>query len=115
MGEPLQKELPFKLFYKIGEVSRIVGVNPHVIRFWENEFPHLKPRKTRGGQRLYTKREIDTLLLIKRLLYEEKYTLEGVRRKLNRIYQDSQTHRGSRSEVIEKVKIKLKEILEILS
>lgn len=115
MGEPLQKELPFKLFYKIGEASKIVGVNPHVLRFWENEFPFLKPKKTKGGQRLYTKKEIETLLLIKKMLYDEKYTIEGVRKKLSRLYQNSESQEQYRRDLIEKVKIKLKEILEILS
>lgn len=115
MGEPLQKELPFKLFYKIGEASKIVGVNPHVLRFWENEFPFLKPKKTKGGQRLYTKKEIETLLLIKKMLYDEKYTIEGVRKKLSRLYQNSGSQEHYRRDLIEKVKIKLKEILEILS
>lgn len=115
MGEPLQKELPFKLFYKIGEASKIVGVNPYVLRFWESEFPFIKPKKTKGGQRLYTKKEIETILLIKKMLYEEKYTIEGVRKKLSRLYQNSESQEQYRRDLIEKVKIRLKEILEILS
>jgi len=79
--EPLRL-FPEKLFYKIGEVSRIVGVESYVLRYWENEFPILEPRKSKSGQRIYTKRDIDLILQIKKLLYDEKYTIDGVRRKL---------------------------------
>lgn len=115
MGESLQKELPFKLFYKIGDASKIVGVEPYVLRFWEKEFPFLKPKKTKGGQRLFTKKEIELLLQIKKMLYEEKYTIEGVRKKLSKIYQSADNINNIRKDTLEKVKIKLKEILEILS
>ncbi len=70
-----------KLFYRIGEVSRLTGLEPYVLRYWETEFPFLRPRKSSSGHRVYTKREIDLILTIKRLLYEEKYTIEGVRKK----------------------------------
>jgi DNA-binding transcriptional MerR regulator len=73
---------PDKLFYKIGEVSRIVGVEPYVLRYWETEFSFLKPRKNKSGQRVYIKRDVELLLDIKRLLYQERYTIEGVRKRL---------------------------------
>ncbi|MEW5745864.1 MAG: MerR family transcriptional regulator [Nitrospirota bacterium] len=72
---------PEKLFYKIGEVSRLVGVESYVLRYWETEFSFLKPRKSKSGQRVYTRADIDLVLQIKKLLYEEKYTIDGVRRK----------------------------------
>lgn len=72
---------PEKLFYKIGEVSKVVEVESYVLRYWETEFPFLSPRKSKAGQRIYTKSDIDLILQIKRLLYEEKYTIDGVRRK----------------------------------
>lgn len=72
---------PEKLFYKIGEVSRVVGVESYVLRYWETEFSFLSPRKSKAGQRVYTKADIDLILQIKHLLYEEKYTIDGVRRK----------------------------------
>ncbi|GLI53380.1 MerR family transcriptional regulator [Thermodesulfovibrio yellowstonii] len=113
MGEALQKELPFKIFYKIGETSRIVGVEPYVLRYWETEFPFLKPKKTKTGQRLYTKKDIEIILLIKKMLYEDRYTVEGVRQKLsNRL---TPYERLSREDIIEKIKYKLKEILRMLS
>jgi len=80
-SEPLRL-FPEKLFYKIGEASEVAGVEPYVLRYWENEFPSLQPRKTKSGQRIYTKKDLDLILLIRRLLYEERYTIDGVRRKL---------------------------------
>jgi DNA-binding transcriptional MerR regulator len=71
-----------KLFYKIGEISRKVGLKPYVLRFWEAEFPSLRPKKGSGGQRVYTKKELDLLLEIKRLLYKEGCTIPGARKKL---------------------------------
>lgn len=115
MGGSLQKELPFKLFFKIGEASKIIGVEPYVLRFWEKEFPFLRLKKTKGGQRLFTKKEIELLLEIKKMLYEEKYTIEGVRKKLNKVYQSIDSGSDIRKDILEKVRIKLKEILEILS
>ncbi|KAF0185149.1 MAG: transcription regulator protein [Nitrospirae bacterium] len=79
---------PEKLFYKIGEVSALVGVESYVLRYWESEFPSLRPRKSRSGQRIYTKKDIDLILLIRRLLYEERYTIDGVRRKLGGMLHD---------------------------
>lgn len=73
--------VPDKLFYKIGEVSRITGVESYVLRYWETEFPFLRPRKNKSGQRVYVKKDIDLILQIKKLLYQERYTIEGVRKK----------------------------------
>lgn len=85
---------PEKLFYKIGEVGRIVGVEPFVLRYWETEFPFLTPRKSRSGQRLYTRKEIDLILEIQRLLYEERYTIDGVRKKLGSSLQRPRPEEG---------------------
>ncbi|MBI5657906.1 MAG: MerR family transcriptional regulator [Geobacter sp.] len=71
---------PDKLYYKIGEVSRLLGLKPSVLRFWEQEFPQLKPRKSSTGQRLYAKRELDLLQQLKGLVYGDKLTLEGARK-----------------------------------
>jgi DNA-binding transcriptional MerR regulator len=68
--------------YKIGEVCRLADVQPYVLRFWETEFPQLAPNKSGGGQRLYTKREIDIILRIKQLLYTEGFTIAGAKRQL---------------------------------
>lgn len=74
--------VPKKLFYKIGEVCEITDTQPYVLRFWESEFPQLAPRKNRSGQRVYQRRDIDTVIRIKKLLYEEEYTIAGARKKL---------------------------------
>jgi len=76
-------EIPNKLFYKIGEVCEITDTQPYVLRFWESEFPQLAPRKNRSGQRVYQRKDIDTVMRIKRLLYEEEYTIAGARKKLD--------------------------------
>lgn len=71
-----------KLFYKIGEVSRLTGLETYVLRYWETEFPALQPRKTAGGQRVYTKRDVDLVLHIKQMLYEQGFTIAGARKRL---------------------------------
>ena len=74
--------VPNKLYYKIGEVCEIVGVPAHVLRFWETEFSSLAPPKSRSGHRTYRPRDIELLLVIRRLLYEEGYTIAGARKRL---------------------------------
>ncbi|MBA4348892.1 MAG: MerR family transcriptional regulator [Thermodesulfovibrio sp.] len=115
---------PEKLFYKIGEASRIVEVESYVLRYWETEFPFLSPRKSKSGQRIYTKKDIDLLLQIKKLLYEERYTIDGVRRKLggNISGQEAETvpeekpiPKADTEKVISMVKEKLGDLLKILS
>lgn len=71
-----------KLFYKIGEVSRLTALEAYVLRYWETEFSALRPRKTAGGQRLYTQEDLALVLNIKRMLYEQKYTISGARKQL---------------------------------
>ncbi len=77
-----QKKFPDKLFYKIGEVSRITKVESYVLRYWESEFPFLRPRKNKSGQRVYVRKDLDLVMRIKELLYDHKYTIEGVRLRL---------------------------------
>ncbi|MEE9606428.1 MAG: MerR family transcriptional regulator [Myxococcota bacterium] len=71
-----------KRYYRIGEVSRITGVKPYVLRYWESEFRWMAPQKSRSQQRLYRQRDIDMILLIKKLLYEQRFTIAGARKKL---------------------------------
>ena len=80
----MSPEIPDKLFFKIGEVARITGVKPHVLRYWESEFKLLKPVKSSTGQRVYQKRDVEKVLVIKNLLYEEKFTISGAKRRLSR-------------------------------
>jgi DNA-binding transcriptional MerR regulator len=77
-----QVELPNKLYFRIGEVAKILGVKPYVLRYWETEFSVLKPGKTPSRHRLYRKRDVETLLEIKRLLYEEGFTIAGAKKRL---------------------------------
>ena len=77
-------QIPDKLYFRIGEVSRITGVPAYVLRFWENEFRRMHPKRTPSGQRLYRKKDIETVLTIKNLLYEKKFTIEGARRILRK-------------------------------
>jgi DNA-binding transcriptional MerR regulator len=72
-------DVPDKLYYRIGEVARLCGVETYVLRFWETEFPQLKPNKSGAGQRLYRRREVDLARRIRHLLYEEGYTIPGAR------------------------------------
>lgn len=76
----IEPRLGSKVFYKIGEVSQLTKLPAYVLRFWESEFSFLRPKKSRGNQRLYMQRDIETVLEIKRMLYEEGHTLEGVKR-----------------------------------
>src|ERR1035441_1906155 len=75
-------DIPDKLYFKIGEVSDLLGVEPYVLRFWETEFPVLQPKKSGTGQRLYRRKDVELLLRIKHLLYEKRYTIEGARQSL---------------------------------
>lgn len=79
---PPLPELPDKLYFKIGEVAKIVGVKPYVLRYWETEFSILRPGKSRSRHRLYRRRDVETLLEIRRLLYDERFTIEGAKKHL---------------------------------
>jgi len=79
---PYQKELPDKLYFKVGEVSSIVGVPAYVLRFWESEFKKIHPKRTSSGQRLYRKKDVELIIWIKHLLYEKKFTIEGAKQRL---------------------------------
>jgi DNA-binding transcriptional MerR regulator len=74
--------IPDKLFFRIGEVSQLVGVEPYVLRYWESEFPGLSPKKSNTGQRMFRRKDVEMLLNIKELLYEKKFTIEGARKAL---------------------------------
>ncbi len=100
---------PEKMFYKIRDVAGIVGVKPHVLRYWESEFASLSPKKNRSGQRIYTRKDIDNALEIKRLLHVERFSIAGARQSLKR-------KKGLKpeTEVISNTKKDLVEILEML-
>src|SRR5215213_5166551 len=74
--------IPEKLFFRIGEVCELIKVQPHVLRYWETEFPMLAPQKNRAGQRVYRRRDVEMVMRIRDLLYEEKFTIAGAKKKL---------------------------------
>jgi DNA-binding transcriptional MerR regulator len=78
----VRQQLPAKLYYRIGEVAGLVGVEPHVLRYWETEFRSIRPQKSAKGQRVYSRRDVETLLKVKELLYAHRFTIAGARRKL---------------------------------
>src|SRR5437764_1029167 len=78
----VQPDIPDKLFFRIGEVSDLVGVKEYVLRYWESEFPGLSPRKSSSGQRMFRRKDVELLLRIKHLLYSQKFTIEGARKAL---------------------------------
>jgi DNA-binding transcriptional MerR regulator len=115
--------VPQKLFYKIGEAGRLVGVEASVLRYWESEFPFLSPRKGRAGQRIYSAEDIGVLLLIRKLLYEDRYTIDGARKKLRSmlplhdnkaVEEEAPSNNPSREEVLDMVKQRLRRMLEAL-
>ncbi|MEK6538298.1 MAG: MerR family transcriptional regulator [Nitrospirota bacterium] len=96
-----------KLFYKISEVSRLTGLESYVLRYWETEFTALVPRKNKGGQRVFEQKDIDKILIIKRLLYEEGLTIAGARKRL-------EEQRKTTPAVIDNVIDELEGVLNIL-
>jgi DNA-binding transcriptional MerR regulator len=79
--QTIAQEIPNKLYFRIGDVSAITGIKPHVLRYWESEFPSINPRKTSsGGHRLYRRKDVELFLEIKHLLYEKRFTIEGARK-----------------------------------
>ena len=87
VSSPVQESLlpDGKLYYRIGEVSELTGVKPYVLRYWESEFRWMAPQKSRSRQRLYRKKDIETIRLIRRMLHEEKYTIAGARKRLREL------------------------------
>src|ERR1044071_5131948 len=74
------EEIPDKLYFRIGDVARLANIKPYVLRFWESEFPGLGPKKSGTGHRLYRRKDVEMVLEIKRLLYQERFTIEGARK-----------------------------------
>jgi DNA-binding transcriptional MerR regulator len=94
MSQPMTA-IPEKLYFKIGEVCEIVGVQAHVLRYWETEFPMLQPQKNRAGQRTYRRRDVEMALRVKELLYDEQYTIAGAKKRLA-----NDTRGGSKLKVV---------------
>ena len=100
-------------FFRIGDASRIVGVEPYVLRYWESEFPQIKPRRADSNQRTYQREDLEILLEIKHLLYEEKMTIEGAKRRIQKGRQKKPA--AVDRDLLETVKAELNEVLKALS
>jgi len=104
-------EIPDKLFFRIGEVCEIAGIEPYVLRFWETEFPTLVPEKSKAGHRVYKRRDVENVLRIRDLLYERGFTIAGARKVLSKA---RGSRRADRDEVLIRVRKELKDILTLL-
>lgn len=82
-GQTGRQEIPDKLYFRIGDVSRLAGVKPYVLRYWESEFPSISPKKSGTGHRLYRRKDVELILEIKHLLYEKRFTIEGARKAID--------------------------------
>ncbi len=101
-----------KRYFRIGEVSRIIGVEPYVLRYWESEFPQIRPSRADSKQRTYQKKDLEIIMEIKRLLYEERMTVEGAKRKLKqKLSKDEKRD----IEFVRELKIELQEIIGLLT
>ena len=110
----MEQENPNKIFYRVGEVSQLVGVESYVLRYWEKMFPNLKPEKDESGQRVYTRADIDMILRIKNLLYEERYTIDGARKKLKEGTRSENKSKPETSEGSQELLSILKDVRDIL-
>jgi len=112
--------IPNKLYFRIGEVSALAGTKPYVLRYWETEFPTLKPVKTPSGHRLYRRQDVEMVLEIKRLLYEEGFTIEGARKQLAGYSDAKSEEKSSQSPKLDgtqlkAIKLELQSLLTLLS
>lgn len=107
--------IPDKSYFRIGEVGRILGVEPFVIRFWESEFKSVRPIRSRSDQRLYRRRDVEELLTIKSLLYEDMFTIAGAKKRLARMKRGESALENKSDEILTDIKRELKEIKKIIS
>lgn len=107
--------IPDKSYFRIGEVGRILGVEPYVIRFWESEFKSVRPIRSRSDQRLYRRRDVEELLTIKSLLYEDMFTIAGAKKRLSRLKRGESAPENKNDGMLTDIKRELKEIKKIIS
>ena len=101
-----------KRYFRIGEASRIIGVEPYVLRYWESEFPQVRPERADSNQRTYQREDLENLLTVKKLLYEEKMTIEGAKRRLR---QEKGNKISVDSAFLDDIKTELSNILKMLT
>jgi DNA-binding transcriptional MerR regulator len=118
-GFPVNEPIAKKAYYSIGEVCDLTGLKPHVLRYWETQFDVLSPTKNRAGNRVFRPKEIELILLVKHLLYEEKYTIQGARRRLQEMRSSGEIEEERQDvlepEVLSGMKAELQSLLDILS
>lgn len=109
---------PVQEYFSIGEVCDLTGLRPHVLRYWESQFRFLSPTKNRSGNRVYQRREVDLIMLVKHLLYTEKYTIEGARQKVDEHRKSMDLKQAARGalnvEALESLEAELRELVEVL-
>jgi len=109
---------PVQEFFAIGDVCQMTDLKPHVLRYWESQFRFLNPAKNRSGNRVYQRREIELIMLVKHLLYTEKYTIEGARQRIDQFRRTGQLKAEAREalqqETIESLRTELQSILDVL-
>ena len=115
VGIPVASKVPDKAFYKIGEVSTITKLPASVLRFWESEFSFLRPRKSQGRHRVYDKQTIEIVLEIKRMLYEEGYTITGLKRYWRRRKGRGRESAAIPDEQVQQIKAELQDIVNMLN
>ena len=91
--------IPDKLYFRISEVSRLTGLEPYVLRYWESEFKQIKPVRTKSKHRLYRRKDLNIIFEIKRLLYQEQYTIAGAKKRLEEIVREEKNESGNQREV----------------
>jgi DNA-binding transcriptional MerR regulator len=113
---PTDAEIPEKRYFRIGEVSAITGIEPYVLRYWETEFARIRPGRSRSGQRLYRRRDIEAVLEIKHLLYNKRFTIAGAKQYLKGSQQvASVTHSDSQPLTLQDLREELTAIRDLLS
>ncbi len=110
---------PVQEFFSIGEVCALTDLKPHVLRYWESQFRFLSPAKNRSGNRVYQRREVELILLVKHLLYTEKYTIEGARQKVDEQRKGGELRNAARAaltlETLDALETELKELIRFLA
>ena len=113
------ERVPQKTYYRIGEVAKITGIKPYVLRYWETEFRPVSPPKSKSGQRTYRRREIEGVLLVKKLLYGQRFTIAGARKRLNELLREDRAEAGRETEetlrIPGRVRQELQEIRDLLA
>ncbi|MCB0421174.1 MAG: MerR family transcriptional regulator [Bdellovibrionales bacterium] len=117
VDEELQNALtsiPEKMAFKIGEVSELVGVKPYVLRYWESEFDALNPKKSRHNQRVYQKRDVELVMMIKKLLYRDRYSIEGARSALKGLKKDKKKAQALQEAAhkMESIRLRMEDVLD---